>query len=302
MDPFVPYVPDDFDEFWERTSNEARAQPLDYHRRMHNDFELPGFAVERVAFRGMFGARLEGWIAVPEGIRKSPAFLWIPPYGRESLLPNQYGTRTGFVSLSFNFFGHEAFHQERYVKERGYFAEGAGSPETWIFRTMIQNALIAVRVLQSQIEVDEDRIGAMGMSQGGGMSIWLGALSPVVQVVCADMPFLGAMQYALTRNAYRYPLKELIDFMDTIPVGRETVLNTVSYFDTMNMATRCSKATQLSLGHKDPATRPDAVKAIFNALPGAKRLIEYDWGHDWHPDMVENNRSWLLDQLPSPAI
>jgi hypothetical protein len=22
-------------------------------------------------------------------------------------------------------------------------------------------------------------------------------------------------------------------------------------------------------------------------------MVEYDWGHDWHPDMIENNREWL---------
>lgn len=296
-DPFVPYVPEDFDDFWARTIDESKSQPLDFHRSLHNDFNYPGFKVERLSFRGMFGAKLNGWLALPEGGGHSPAFLWIPPYGRESLLPNQYGTREGFVSLSFNFFGHDSFHQERYVKERGYFSEGAASPETWIFKIMLQNALIAARVLQAQIEVDEERIGAMGMSQGGGMAIWLGAFSPIVKAVCADMPFLGAMHYALTRNAYRYPLKELIDFMDTIPVGRETVLNTVSYFDTLNIATRCEKPTQLSYGHKDPATRPDAVKAIFDALPGEKRLLDYDWGHDWYPDMVDNNRRWLHDHL-----
>jgi len=292
-----PNLPEDFQEFWDQTVEETKSQPLDFHRSLRNDYELPGFMVETVHFRGMFGADLKGWFAFPQGARRAPAFLWLPPYGRESLLPNEYGTRAGFASMSFNFFGHTAFHQERYVRERGYFAEGAAAPETWIFRTMIQHALLALRVLQSQIEVDEDNIGSMGLSQGGGMSIWLGALSPIVKVVCADLPFLGAMQHALSKSVYRYPLKELVDFMDTIPVGRETVLHTISYFDTMNTATQCAVPTQLSLGLKDPATRPDSVEAIFNALPGTKRLIEYDSGHDWHPEMIENNRSWLLKYL-----
>ena len=63
--------------------------------------------------------------ARPGRSRRAPGFVWIPPYGRESLLPNAYGTREGFVSLSFNFFGHEAFHQEKYVTARG--SKGTGS-------------------------------------------------------------------------------------------------------------------------------------------------------------------------------
>ncbi len=296
MSLYLPHVPEDFDAFWSEAFEEAKAKPLNFRRSGSNDFQHHTHRIETFTFMGM-SSPLHGWIAYPEEARRMPAFIWIPPYGRESLLPNQYGTRVEFVSLSFNFFGHEAFHQETYVKERGYFSQGASSPETWIFREMAQNVLIALRVLQAQTEVDEARIGAMGLSQGAGMAIWTGALSPIVKAVCADMPFLGAMPNTLSRTAYRYPLKELIDFMDTIPVGRETVLHTLSYFDSVHLASRCRIPTQVSLGLKDPASRPDAVESIYEALPGEKNLIRYDWGHDWHPEMIENNRRWLGEWL-----
>ncbi len=313
MSPFVPDLPEDFDAFWQETVAEAKAAPLDF-RREHSGTPSPGpspsFGTDiqsrergtgetsLLTFRGVDGTPRFGWIHAPEGARRLPSFLWIPPYGRESLLPNEYGTREGFVSLSFNFFGHEAMHQEKYVPARGYFAEGVSEPETWVFRRMFQDAFLAARVMQAQPEVDEDRIASMGMSQGAGISIWLGAWCPIVKAVCADMPFLGAMRAALSRNAYRYPLKELIDFADTIPVGMERVLNTLAYFDTMNQATRCKVPTLVSLGEKDPAARPENVEAVYEALACEKKLIRYDWGHDWHPGMIEANRAWLLDHLP----
>ncbi len=294
---FAPYVPEDFDAFWREAVEEPRAQPLDYHRSLKNDFERPGFVVESLRFRGMYGATLHGWLAYPEGVRRAPAFLWIPPYGRESLLPNDYGTREGFTTLSFNFFGHEAFHQEVYVPERGYFAEGAEDPHAWIFRTMFQNAMLAARVLQAQIEADENRIGCMGMSQGGGMSIWMGAWCPIVRAVVADMPFLGAMHDTLSRQVYRYPLKELTEYASSIPLGMPRIQHTLSYFDTLNMATRCRVPTLVSLGEKDPSCRPPVVESIFEALPGEKQLVRYAGGHDWDPGMVEGNREWLARHL-----
>jgi cephalosporin-C deacetylase len=297
MSEIGPYLPEDFDDFWARTLAEAQTVGLDYHRSLKNDFDLPGFIVEEISFAGMTGP-VQGWFAYPEGARRCPSFLWVPPYGRESLLPNQYGTRQGFASLSLNFHGLGAFHQEKYAVERGYFAQGADDPETWIFRRMFQDAAIALRVLQAQIEVDEDRIGAMGMSQGAGIAIWLGAHSPIVKAVCADMPFLSAINHTLTKTVYRYPLKEVRDFMESIPLGEARVLNTLSYFDTINQATRCNKPTHVSLGLKDPACRPETVRAVYDALPGKKELTVYDWGHDWHPDMVENNRRWLVENMP----
>lgn len=292
-----PQVPEDFDDFWRTVRVEVAAAPLDYHRSLKNDFETPGFVVETIRFRGVGGEDLRGWLAYPPGARRLPSFVWVPPYGRESLLPNQYGTRDGMTSLSFNFHKHEAFHQEKYTPSRGYFAEGVADPETWVFRRMAQNAMMAVRVLQAQPEADEERIGAMGMSQGAGFSIWLGAHSPIVKAVCADMPFLGGTRYILSRNAYRYPLKELIDFAESIPMGTERVLHTLSYFDTLHQATRCQVPTHVSLGLKDPACRPESVEAVFeNLAAGRKVLRRYEVGHDWFPDMVPNNLAWLLAQ------
>ena len=108
------------------------------------------------------------------------------------------------------------------------------------------------------------------------------------------------MPFALSRNAHRYPLKELVDVMENEILGRERVLHTVSYYDTLNFATRCQKPTQVSYGLKDPACRPDTVRAIYDALPGQdNRLVEYPGGHDWHEEMILNNSSWLASRLSS---
>jgi cephalosporin-C deacetylase len=162
---------------------------------------------------------------------------------------------------------------------------------------MFQNAVIASRVLSDLPQSDSGRMGSMGMSQGGGISIWLGAWVERVRAVCADMPFLGAMHETLLKNVYRYPLKELMDFMSTVADGQEQVLRTISYFDTLNQASRCSKPTLVSIGLKDPAVKPVQAEAIYEALPGPKALKIYDWGHDWHPDMIENNLQWLTQNL-----
>jgi cephalosporin-C deacetylase len=250
--------------------------------------------IDAFSFVGISGELRYGWLAYPEGVRGLPAFLWVPPYGRESKLPDVYGTRVNMASMSFNLHGEDAFHQEAYIKERGYFSEGADSPKTWVFRRIFQDCIIALRILRLQSQVDADRISVAGMSQGAGLSIWLGAWCDYVKSVCADMPFLSQIGDTLLRTIYRYPLMELKDFMGTIPVGEQRVLHTLSYFDTSFQAAYCQKPTLVSMGLKDPACRPASVQAVFDALPGKKELVKLDWGHDWHPSMVGNNREWML--------
>lgn len=295
----APYVPEDFDAFWAELSAEAHGVPLNFRREPAPAHTTEaGHRVDRISFTGAQGRAVQGWIAYPPGIKRAPSFLWIPHYGRGSVPPDQYGTREGFTSLSFNFHGEDAFYEVEYRPEHGYLAEGAADPHTYIFRRMIQDVLVALRVLQAQSEADEDRIACAGLSQGGGMALWAATVSPIIRAVCADLPFHGAMPYATVKNAHRYPPKELNDLMEEIPLGRERVMHTLSYFDTLNLATRVNRPTQVSLGLKDPSCRPEVVRAIYQAVPCSnKRLIEYPGGHDFDPDMVGNNRDFTAEQL-----
>ncbi|MES1227351.1 MAG: acetylxylan esterase, partial [Armatimonadota bacterium] len=67
----------------------------------------------------------------------------------------------------------------------------------------------------------------------------------------------------------------------------------VSYYDTVNVATRCHVPTLVTAGTKDPSVRPAQAEALFDALPGRKKYELMDWGHDWHSSMVARNLAWL---------
>lgn len=297
---YKPNIPKDFDQFWSNAFDQVQNAPIQYSRKPSEDHQTESHFIEELTFQGTDQQTLCGWIAIPKishASKSLPAFVWLPPYGRSSVLPDKYGTREGYVSLSFNFHGNAAFHQEKYEPQRGYFADGILKPNTWIYKRLLQNACLAVNILAELDEVNAKKIGAMGLSQGGGMSIWLGALHPLIRAVCADLPFFGGVSELLSNKVYRYPPKEIIDFIDNDPEKSRQVHETITYYDTTHFATRCKTPTLISYGTKDPASRPPAVKSIYEALAGEKHLIEYEWGHDWHPQMIENNLAWLDSKL-----
>ncbi len=292
-----PYLPTDFDEFWGETLQGALDAPLVFERHTQSTVDRSGFTIDVIDFRGVDGRKLYGWFAYPELDDTAPGFLWLPPYGRWSMMPNEYGTREGFCSMSLNNFGEHAFHSETYKPERGYLTEGIESPQTWVFRRIFQDSVIAGRIMETFSEVDPERIGSMGMSQGGGLSIWLGAFFDRIKCVVADMPFGAARPIVFARDIHRYPLREAIDWWGTDSKKREAAMRTMSYFDTVNIATRCKVPTLVTFGFKDPAVKEFEVRSIFEALPGLKEIDAVDGGHDWHPSMVERNREWLSAHL-----
>jgi cephalosporin-C deacetylase len=287
-----------FEAFWREAVEEALAAPLDYLAGSAAGGASATHQVRLLEFRGVDGSPRHGWIAAEEGSGPQPAFLWIPPYGRWSMPPNEYGTRRGMTSLAFNLHGESALHEEAYSPARGYFSEGIESKETWIFRRIFQDCVVAARVLGHQPEADPGRLGAMGMSQGGGLAIWLGAWFPSIRCVAADMPFLGGFGWVMDQlSRWRYPLKEVAEWIGGDPACERTARETLAWFDTVSQASECRVPTRVTLGLKDPAVRPEQARAIFEALPGPKELVELDWGHDWHPEMIEGGRQWLLASL-----
>lgn len=292
-----PYLPEGFDAFWEDTVREADLADLDFERRPQSEVALEGFKIDLIDFRGVHGDTLHSWFAHEEDALMTPSFLWLNPYGRFSLPPDEYGTRKGLCSLSFNHFGESAFHEEDYVPERGYFAEGIESPESWVFRRILQDSVIAARVLAELEETNSQRIGAMGLSQGGGIAIWLGAFCRQVKAVCADLPFGAARPKVFERDIKRYPLKEVFDWWGDDQTKRDTAMSTMAFFDTVNIATKSAVPTLVTVGLKDPAVREFEVRSVHEALAGEKELAEIDCGHEWHTSMVERNREWLLEHL-----
>ena len=292
-----PYLPDGFHKFWEDTVREADLADLDFSRSSQSEVSREGFEIELVDFKGVSGDVLHGWFAFPTDAMLTPAFVWLAPYGRRSMPPDEYGTRPGFCSLSFNHFGESAFHHEEYEPDRGYFAEGIGSSETWVFRRMFQDSVIAARVLAEMEETNAQRIGAMGMSQGGGIAVWMGAFCRQVKAVCADLPFGAARPMVFSREIRRYPLKEVSDYMAESDESRDRAMRTMAFFDTVNLASLCEVPTVVTVGLKDPFVKSSEVLSVFEALAGEKRLDEIDGGHDWHPSMVDRNREWLAEHL-----
>ncbi|MBS1707350.1 MAG: acetylxylan esterase [Armatimonadetes bacterium] len=285
-------LPAGFESFWHETTEEARSAPLDVSGPYPSSRDSATHRVEVLTYRGMGGCERHAWVAWPEV--EQGAFLWVPPYSRWSMKPNEYGTREGYVSLSPNLLGEDAFHDEVYTPARGYFAEGVGSPNTYILKRLYQDSLLALRALQALSGFDSEKTGSMGMSQGGGISVWLGAWSGLVGAVVADMPFLSEINKVLAEDrAFRYPMKELVDWREANADGPARLERTLSYYDTSSQAAFCHVPTLITLGLKDPAVKPFQAEAVFDALPGTKELVKMDWGHDWHPSMVDRNLDWL---------
>lgn len=297
-----PSPPEDFLQFWERTAWSHIDEPLTIERTHRDSDDTDTYTVDRLSFSGADGQRIHGWFGVP---KESPGYsigglLWLPVYGFNALEIGHHSTLPGFATFSINLLGFPVDFSEQYDSRTaigGYMAKGLETRETYIFRKFVITALRALDVLAQQPEVDPEKLVAAGMSQGGGLSLWLTTLTNRLKAVCADMPFFADHHEYRARQMARYPYREIFDFLQTHPGMEEEVNETLRYFDTLNFAPHARCPAQLSYGTKDPAVRPGGVKSVLAALPEPKNLIVYENGHEWVPTMPQNNLAWVRQFL-----
>src|SRR5207253_11024084 len=74
---------------------------------------------------------------------------------------------------------------------RGHIIRGLNdAPDKLLFRNVFLDTAQVARILMAMPEVDADRVGATGGSQGGGLTLACAALEPRVKKAAAVFPFL----------------------------------------------------------------------------------------------------------------
>jgi cephalosporin-C deacetylase len=150
--------------------------------------------------------------------------------------------------------------------------------------------------LGSRPEVDPERLGMWSRSQGGGFTLATASLDPRLKVAVAEEPFL--CNYPLAVDLTSSPYSELRDYLALHPQQRAEVLETLSYFDCLNLADRITCPTLVDIGKKDQTCPYDTIIPVFERIPGPKALHVYpELTHSPCTDFNAHAMSWLRRYL-----
>ncbi|MEP7241931.1 MAG: acetylxylan esterase [Devosia sp.] len=278
-------APEGFDAFWAKTLAETRQHPLEANFAPF-DAGLAAFEVFDVTYAGFGGHPVRGWYIKAKGVpgdgsavvkfigynggRAFPHehLLW-PSTGRPVLVMDTRGQGSGWSR------GETADPVGSDPAQAGFMTRGIASPDSYFYRRVFTDGVRAVEAIRTRDEVDPARVGVVGGSQGGGISLAVAGLVPTVKACMPDVPFLSDFPRAIGL-ASRDPYGEVSRFL---AVHRDKVANaleTLRYFDTVNFGPRAKAHALFSVALMDTICPPSTVYGAFNAYGGAsKKILSY---------------------------
>ncbi len=277
------HEPADFDEFWRETLAEARAyelaarfSPVDYRLKTVETFE--------VEFAGYGGQRIKGWFSLPRERREPlPCVVEFIGYGGGRGFPIDWllWPSAGFAHLVMDTRGQGSTWRQGDTPDPepdgsnphlpGFMTRGVLNPRSYYYRRVFVDGVRAVETAKNHPAVDTKRIAITGASQGGGITIAVGALEPGVAVMMPDVPFLCHYRRA-TELVDSDPYHEIARYCKTHRDKIEQVFNTLAYFDGVNFTPRCQAQALFSTALMDQICPPSTVFAAYNYFAGPKEI------------------------------
>jgi len=283
--------PADFDTFWDRSLAEMRAidpraelVAADFHTAFADCFHL--------YFTGVGGARVHAKLLRPKQISApGPAVLMFHGYSGNA---GDWMDKLGYAAAGYTVAALDCRGQGGRSDDaggvkgwtlRGHIVRGLeDAPEKMLYRQIFLDTAQLARIVMEMPEVDADRVGATGASQGGGLTLACAALEPRIKRAAPVFPFLcdyqRVWQIDQAENAYA-ELREYFRRFDPLHEREDALFTRLGYIDVQHLAERIEADVLLAVGLMDKICPPSTQFAAYNKIPSEKALRVYpDYAHE----------------------
>ncbi len=290
--------PQDFDDVWEKGLAEMRA--IDPRVEIiPAEFKAANAACFDLYFTGVGGARIHAKLLHPlNSPHPHPAVLLFHGYTGDS---GDWYDKLGFVSEGFSVAALDCRGQAGLSNDNGdvsgntlhgHIIRGLedalkGSPEKMLFRQVFLDTAQLARIVIEMPDVDGDRVGATGGSQGGALTIACAALEPRIKRAAPAFPFLSdylrVWEMDQAKDAYK-ELQEFFRHADPTHKHEESVFEMLGYIDIQFLAPRIQAEVLWAIGLMDTICPPSTQFAVYNKIVSSKSMTIYpDFGHETLP-------------------
>ncbi len=297
--------PADFDAYWERALAEMRAvkpkvelKPAEFQTAFAECFEL--------WFTGVRGARIHARYLRPR--RKKGAGAAVLQFHGYSGSCGDWTDKLGYVAAgccvaALDCRGQGGLSEDtggvRGNTLRGHIVRGLDdAPDNLLFRHIFLDTAQMARIVMGFPEVDARRVGAMGGSQGGGLTLACASLEPRIKLAAPVFPFLCDYQRVWEMDQAKDAYEELRTHFrkfDPLHERKAEIFTTLGYIDAQHLAPRIKAKVLMAVGLMDNICPPSTQFAAYNKITAPKDLIIYpDYGHEGLPMLIDKQFEYMM--------
>lgn len=290
--------PKNMDSFWDASLREMRAVDSEVEL-VPNRFGTQFADCLDLFFTGVGGSRVHAKYVRPKrSSRPHPAVLIFHGYSGSSgdwspLLP--YAAQ-GFSVAALDCRGQGGKSQDLGSvvgnTYRGHIIRGLDDePKKLLFRQIYLDTAQLAEIVMEMPEVDPKRVGATGLSQGGGLTLACVALEPRIKLAAPVFPFLcdykRVWDMDLAVNAYE-ELRTYFRLFDPQHERETEVWTRLGYIDCQHLAKRIRAEVLMGVGLMDQICPPSTQFAAYNKIRSKKTLVIYpDFAHEHLPGLTD---------------
>ncbi|MCZ8513809.1 acetylxylan esterase [Paenibacillus filicis] len=296
--------PDDFDAYWDRAIAEMRAVDPQVEL-VKADLDLPFAECYHLYFTGVRGARIHAkYIKPKQGAGPHPAVVQFHGYTGHS---GDWADKLGYAALGYSLFSMDCRGQGglsedtggvRGTTHHGHIIRGLNDhPDQLLFRHIFLDTAQLAGIAMSMPEVDPERVGAFGGSQGGALTIACAALEPRIKRLAPVFPFLSdyrrVWEMDLAENAYA-ELRTFFRHFDPQHRREDEIFTKLGYIDIQFLAERIQGEVMMGVGLMDKVCPPSTQFAAYNKITAPKSLEIYpDFGHENLPGFSDKTMKFM---------
>ncbi len=286
--------PADMDAFWDAALDEMHALDPQVELKPHR-LDAPFAECFELRFTGVGGARVYAKYLRPKNAPEPhPAVLQFHGYSGSS---GDWSDKLNYVARGYSVAALDCRGQggrsedvggTRGNTHRGHIIRGLDdAPEKLLFRQIYLDCAQLANIVMAMPEVDANRVGATGGSQGGGLTLACAALEPRIKRAAPVFPFLcdylRVWEMDLATGAYE-ELRTFFRMFDPLHERESELFTRLGYIDNQHLAHRIRAEVLMLVGLMDTICPPSTQFAAFNKIQSEKRMILYpDYGHEGLP-------------------
>lgn len=298
------HLPKDFDEFWEQTLAESRAlwkPPI----LVKVEEGITAFDVFDVTFSGFQGELIKGWYITPINSTPTVAVVEYLGYGGGRGFAHEHikWPAAGYAHFvmdtrgqgsAWGTGGQTSDDHGSHPHYPGFMTKGIDSKDTYYYRRLYTDAVLAIDAVRSLNIVAADHIAVTGGSQGGGLALVVSGLVKDLLAAMPEVPFLTYFRRAVDITP-RAPYTEIANYLSIHRDKYEAVFKTLDYFDVLNFVRNSAAPAYFSVALMDTICPPSTVFAARNTYAATTKMEIFRFndheggqGHHWI-----NQVNWL---------